>query len=406
MDSQISLLGRYNRHSAWILNGVVIRIAQKMGLHRDGEMLGLSPFDTEMRRRLWWQIIMLDAKYAMMTGLNHSSLPRNWDTKEPRNINDVEMFPQAREPFQDRDGPTEMIFVMITNKLARFLVDTPGLEIMLMLAEASGARSADTPEVGHFRGAIANFGQDLLRMLEKYCDPTAGPVHQMAVEVKKQIIHKLTELATQGKEQPEWGTEMTDSKDNAFKLAICAMEHESENYHASADKGFLWHALLHFQLDVFVYLAGQLCHRLDGTLVERAWRQVEVVYSYHPELYDTSNKNHLMLARFILKAWTKRAEFFASQNGGRQLPMPGCIGELQKIMPRDVLASDRIAQARTGSNYMVRPQPDASVPSYDMYEAGAFMDGSPMDWGDMLPSFLANGLNDLPLGNHGMSWLP
>ena len=31
-----------------------------MGLHRDGSKLGLKPYDTEMRRRCWWQIVVLD----------------------------------------------------------------------------------------------------------------------------------------------------------------------------------------------------------------------------------------------------------------------------------------------------------------------------------------------------------
>lgn len=38
----------------WSLTGLALRISQSLGLHRDGTQFGLSPFDTEMRRRLWW----------------------------------------------------------------------------------------------------------------------------------------------------------------------------------------------------------------------------------------------------------------------------------------------------------------------------------------------------------------
>lgn len=399
--TQISLQGRYNRHAAWILNGVVIRIAQKMGLHRDGEMLGLGPFECEMRRRLWWQVIMLDAKYAMMTGLNHSLLPRIWDTKEPKNLNDVDMFPSATEPFQDRDGPTEMIFVMITNKVARFLVETPGLEIMLMLAEWSGAPSTANPQLNEFRTVIARLGQDMLDMLNKYCDPTAGPVHEMAVEVKAQIIKKLSAFATSAKDQPEWGSEILDSNDNAFKLAICAMEHEQENCYASQDKGFLWHALLHFQLDVFIYLAGQLCHRLDGNLVDRAWKQVEVVYYFHPELYDTSNnKTYFMLARFILRAWSKREEMITRKTG--HMPTtPPCIERLRSIMPCEDVKSEPTAPVRTGPNFMSRPQLDGSDPSFDQF-LGGFLDVSSSDW-DMFAGLPVGVQGDLPPPYYGMN---
>ena len=33
---------------------LMVNIAQSMGLHRDGEQFNLSPFETEMRRRVWW----------------------------------------------------------------------------------------------------------------------------------------------------------------------------------------------------------------------------------------------------------------------------------------------------------------------------------------------------------------
>ncbi|KAK7214682.1 hypothetical protein V2G26_002685 [Clonostachys chloroleuca] len=47
----LSLHGRHDAHVTCVLSGVCIRIAQKMGLHRDGQLLGLPPFDTEMRSR-------------------------------------------------------------------------------------------------------------------------------------------------------------------------------------------------------------------------------------------------------------------------------------------------------------------------------------------------------------------
>ena len=45
----------------WTLTGLAIRIAQSLGLHRDGEHFPeLSSFDKEMRRRVWWQLHYLN----------------------------------------------------------------------------------------------------------------------------------------------------------------------------------------------------------------------------------------------------------------------------------------------------------------------------------------------------------
>jgi hypothetical protein len=48
------------------MTGVAVRLGQTMGLHRDGITLGLSPFETEMRRRLWWHLVHLDFRAADM----------------------------------------------------------------------------------------------------------------------------------------------------------------------------------------------------------------------------------------------------------------------------------------------------------------------------------------------------
>ncbi|PVH79988.1 hypothetical protein DL98DRAFT_588771 [Cadophora sp. DSE1049] len=42
--------------AGWTLTRLVIRVAHSKGLHRDGTQLGLTPFETEMLRRLWWQL--------------------------------------------------------------------------------------------------------------------------------------------------------------------------------------------------------------------------------------------------------------------------------------------------------------------------------------------------------------
>lgn len=49
---------------SWKLSGLAIRLAQNFGLHREDSFIGLTTFETEMRRRLWWQLAILDAPSA------------------------------------------------------------------------------------------------------------------------------------------------------------------------------------------------------------------------------------------------------------------------------------------------------------------------------------------------------
>jgi hypothetical protein len=367
------------------LNGVVIRIAQKMGLHRDGELLGLSPFDAEMRRRLWWQIIMLDAKYAMLSGLSHSLLPRSWDAKEPKNLNDTDLYPSATEPFQDREGPTEMIFCLMTNKVAKFLGQTPGLEAMILATELEALQNPDKlglPESQYveFRRTLENLRTTLVELLEKYCDPNAGPVHQITMEMKNHILAKLEELITPPRQQPEWGSEIRSLKDNAFKVAVTSMEHNELNYETTKDRGFLWFTRLHFSLDIFTFMAGQLCHRTEGGLVERAWKQVSVVYTFHAELFDVSNKTYSTLAIFILKAWNTREELFRSR--GQQLEVPFYVEKLRAVMPDDYKSQPTPIEPSPQPNFALKlPNTNAIPhdPAYDQF-LGGYLDISTVDW--------------------------
>ena len=378
-----------------------------MGLHRDGECLGLSPFESEMRRRLWWQIIMVDAKYAMLSGLSHSVLPRNWDTKPPKNVNDADIHPSATEPFQDRDGPSEMIFCLMTYKFAQFLVQTPSLEAIILATELDAGSHPGGPsesQIMEYRQTVEALGNELIEMLDRWCDPAAGPIHSMTVDMRAHLIKKITELITPPKMQPEWGGEIRTIQDNAFRVAIGTLEHNESSYLSAKDNGFLWFSLVHFQLDIFMYLAGQLCHRMEGGLVDRAWRQVEVVYTFHQELLDVSNKTYSTLAIFILKAWRKREQFLLNQTG--QYPdTPFYIEKLRASMPSD--DGEYNGQPTPPNPYtptILRSRPPSGTdPILDQF-LGGYLDVSALEW-DMfgsMPMNMNGGQPSMPTFGFGM----
>ena len=97
----------------WSLTGVAIRSATSLGIHRDGSQFGLNPFETELRRRLWWQICTLDSRASEDQGTEPSIVDAAFDSKIPRNINDTDIWPGMKEPPEDRVGFTDMSFVLV-----------------------------------------------------------------------------------------------------------------------------------------------------------------------------------------------------------------------------------------------------------------------------------------------------
>ncbi|KAK9438344.1 putative C6 transcription factor [Metarhizium brunneum] len=85
-----------------------------MRLHHDGERLGLGPFEVEIRCRVWWQAVANEFRLAALSG-QPPVLPEDWDTGTPQNVNDADMFRDSDKPIRSRDGPTEMVYVLLVN---------------------------------------------------------------------------------------------------------------------------------------------------------------------------------------------------------------------------------------------------------------------------------------------------
>jgi hypothetical protein len=91
---------------------MAIGIALKMNLNRDGYALGLKPFETEIRRRLWWNILTLDALTAQDHKTDPCALGKSFNTKVPSNVNDSELDPNMSSPPANQQQTSGMVFTL------------------------------------------------------------------------------------------------------------------------------------------------------------------------------------------------------------------------------------------------------------------------------------------------------
>jgi hypothetical protein len=75
--------------------------------------LDLPPFEVEIRRRLWWQICILDVRTAEDSGSDPHILSDSFNTQFPSNINDASLRPDMSEMPQVNPGRTEMSFTLV-----------------------------------------------------------------------------------------------------------------------------------------------------------------------------------------------------------------------------------------------------------------------------------------------------
>lgn len=104
-----------------MLIGIAIRLAQSIGIHRDGAYLKLSPFETEIRLRLWWQLCLLDSRAPEDHGFVHTIDHLNQGLRPPLNIDDDQLFPTMKALPVEPDSWTEMTFHLIQIETCRLL---------------------------------------------------------------------------------------------------------------------------------------------------------------------------------------------------------------------------------------------------------------------------------------------
>ncbi len=94
----LHLQGEYARNKdaevgVWVLVGIIVRLAMRMGYHRDSKLFpGISPFQGEMRRRLWTFVRQADLLFSFQLGLPSMIRLGDCDTALPGNYYDEELY--------------------------------------------------------------------------------------------------------------------------------------------------------------------------------------------------------------------------------------------------------------------------------------------------------------------------
>lgn len=85
------VLSKDSATDGWLFISTILHIAVRMGIHRDPvNFPGISPFEGEMRRRIWLTILQLDLSLSLEMGLPRNATDTHIDTKQPSNLRDCD----------------------------------------------------------------------------------------------------------------------------------------------------------------------------------------------------------------------------------------------------------------------------------------------------------------------------
>jgi hypothetical protein len=306
----------------WALGGLAIHLAQCLGVQRDGTNFQLNPFDTEMRRRLWWQLSLLDNRAAEDHGTDPTFNEHFYDTKIPMNLNDDDIYPGMKEYPPERQGATEMTFCLIRFELSifsrRFNFTSPG--------DADGSTDLTLEEKERL---IDECHRRLEEKYLRHCDMNS-PIYWVAATVARLILAKMWLMVHHPRSfslTSEGSNLSSEIRDRVFITSVEVIEfsHLLEKNQNTAKWGWLFRTYMQWQSVAFAL--SEICTRPPGPDVDRAWRAVESVYD------EKIMKNHKFrkgmlwkpLRHLMARARARRAAQQAQAQGSHSTDRPDVL---------------------------------------------------------------------------------
>ncbi|OAL47179.1 hypothetical protein IQ07DRAFT_602601 [Pyrenochaeta sp. DS3sAY3a] len=106
--------------SMWLMVGMIVRMAFRMGYHRDPSRFpNISPFRGEMRRRAWIMVMSLDLISSSSVGLPRMIQPAMYDTQEPRNLAEDDLQEDMLElpPARPETELTQLLYSIVLSRV-------------------------------------------------------------------------------------------------------------------------------------------------------------------------------------------------------------------------------------------------------------------------------------------------
>lgn len=328
--------------SLFCFSGIAERLARRNGYHRAGRIKGVSIFDAEMRKRVWWQVMVLESRLAELSGCSASIITALWDAEMPANVNDSDLDPGMTIPPRVHEGATEMLFCLTRYEVAEF---------KRQLRQANGLATGFY-EVSGLRNKSGDIGRALDRLQQRlhdkylsHCDPQL-PFHHITLGCTKFAID-LMRYSTYGSHSivtQDASTSIAD-KQHLFELCIDMLEtHVGMTEDPTLKK---YHFFLHSNnpFAAIIHVLFNLRLQQPGSTTDRAWdvimRKMASFASLNLQGQHAPNKFggsplFIALSTLFIKAWDAREQ---AAQGGTPLEVPAVVSRLRQ----------RLAESRSSS---------------------------------------------------------
>ena len=295
--------------------GVAIRIAQRMGIHSESALAKCTAIEAEMRRRLWWSLILFDNRISEIADSKTLTLDPTWDCKIPLNVNDSDLRPEMKGPPAIQGKSTEALFAVVRCELGEFVRHTS--------FHLDFTSPALKPIAKTFHDGAAPEGSEMVKLEEmienqylKSCDPE-NPIHFMTMWSTRTYLAKCRLLEHHSRYSSPAMRRTDAQHDVATSHALRMLECDTKTMTSPLTKGFLWMNHLYFPFPAYIQIVQDLRRRPVSGQARQAWEVMSDNFEawFHSQFREDSPFLQ-MFTGMILQAWetceaaSKRLEDF------------------------------------------------------------------------------------------------
>jgi hypothetical protein len=276
---------------------VAMRIAQRMGLQSEYINARSSVLEAEMRRRLWWSLVLFDSRVSALGDHKPTSLTPGWDCALPMNVSDSELREETKTAPKVQEQATEAIFAIVRSELGEYIRNSPFYiaftnPLMRPLAKK-------LPEGGDVA---------LERMLEekylRFCD-TDNRLHYMALWTARGSIatcRLMNDFLVYLESSAEYNQANHEA---AVSYAIEWLECDTKLSSSPLTKGFRWFLQLYFPFPAYIRIIQHLKTQPFSSITERGWKVMNDNYEarYAGSEADRWHPIFKPFANIVLFAW-------------------------------------------------------------------------------------------------------
>lgn len=272
----------------WALTALAIRIGQAMGLHDESTMSHLRPFDQQMRRRLWLQLMALDLHAADDRSTKPVILSADsYDTELPAQVNDIDMSPASVE-IKESAGFTDMTTCLMVGVILEGLRSLNHYPIRNTMSEHD-PQSLWTQRLDQAVKCQRHVEAMYLIRLN-----TLRPF-EWGVRMIADIVLSCMWLQVYRPIQVHAGlaASLYAADPGILRIAVEVLEKSVQMTTDPATSSFKWLNRTFVQWHAIAVTVAELCVNTDGPLVERAWAVLDQTYDLAALLVADTHKGLL-----------------------------------------------------------------------------------------------------------------